>query len=132
MKIKIWHFLTPSHYTNNFIWVCWFLGKNLFLILYPWTWRNSITGIAISLIHTVLNWRRPILPIVPNTISFQCKILPPCYNAIAIPTLNQIWKLYSDFFFKSKSIKLRYTLMYCYLVDINWLLEGNRIWNFWR
>ena len=36
LKVEFWHFLTPPHYTlhqfsklNNFLWVCWGLGKNL-------------------------------------------------------------------------------------------------------
>ena len=54
-KVKFWSNcgtfdtspLTQVSKFNNFLWVCWFLGKN-FLILYPWTW-NSITSIAITL-----------------------------------------------------------------------------------
>ena len=54
LKVKFWHFLTPLNYTNSqnsissFGYVDYY-AKNI-LILYSRTW-NSITGIAILLIH---------------------------------------------------------------------------------
>ena len=41
-----WHFLTPCHLPkfskfNNFLWVCWFLGKNIFNFVPPaWKLHN--------------------------------------------------------------------------------------------
>ena len=43
LKVKFWHFLTPPPLTqftkfNNFLWVCWFLGKNLSNFV-PLVWK---------------------------------------------------------------------------------------------
>ena len=35
LKVKFWHFLTPPHCTNNFLWVCRFLDKNLSDVVHP-------------------------------------------------------------------------------------------------
>ena len=52
LKVKFWHFFDISPLTqfskfNNFLWVCWFLGKNLSNFVPP-TWKlynpNCLTG----------------------------------------------------------------------------------------
>ena len=55
---------TQNSKFNNFLWVCWFLGKNIFLILYPLL-ENSTTRIAIlyrNLLKGLWFWTYVFLP----------------------------------------------------------------------
>ena len=68
LRVKFWHFLTPSLYQfskfNDSIWVCWFLGKNLSNFVSPaWKLDNPYCHILhwklqMSLTHTIINNRK--------------------------------------------------------------------------
>ena len=40
------------HWQNNFLWVCWFWAKNIYIIYFhPNHWRNSITELTLIYTH---------------------------------------------------------------------------------
>ena len=61
LKVKIWHFLTKF---NNFLWVCWFLGKHLSNFVPP-SWKLVNPYYHICCIHLVISFRLYFTWLVP-------------------------------------------------------------------